>query len=149
MGTQQLLLLALGVIIVGVAIAVGITMFHSLAYHSNQQAMIGDLWNYGAQSIQFWKTPMSQGGAGHIKTEVTAPRVANFLGFYDSGNTHTADDGIFRVAEVVTGGDTLNVILEGIGNNVKNEAYPFVTTTINLKRGIITAVIGTKAEPVF
>jgi hypothetical protein len=64
MGTQQILLIVLSVIIVGIAIAVGIMMFNNQAYNSNQSAIAGELQNYAAQVIQFWKTPVSQGGGG-------------------------------------------------------------------------------------
>jgi hypothetical protein len=144
MGTQQLLLLALGVIIVGVAIAVGITMFNNQAYKANEQAVVGDLSNLGTQVIQFWKTPIGQGGASHLTAEVTENHVAKFLGFDGTGNTLNAPDGIFRVADIIIAPDTLNVILEGIGDTPKGTYYPFVTTTVDLKRSIITNSVGRK-----
>jgi hypothetical protein len=149
MGTQQLLLLVLGVIIVGIAIAVGITMFHSAAYHANEQAIVGDLTNYGTQAIQFWKTPLGQGGAGHIQSEVTMVNVSQFLGFTGSGLTLRADDGIFRIADIITGGDSLHVVLEGIGKFPKHNYYPFAVITVDLKRSIVTSVIGTKQGNLF
>ncbi|NIS38712.1 hypothetical protein GWN26_11755, partial [Candidatus Saccharibacteria bacterium] len=50
MGQQQLLLIVLSVIIVGVAIAVGVNMFQSSAVDANRQAMITDLVNYSAKA---------------------------------------------------------------------------------------------------
>ena len=52
MGTQQLLLIVLGVIIVGIAIAVGITIFNNQAYNANQQAVSQELNTLGSQIIQ-------------------------------------------------------------------------------------------------
>ncbi len=39
MGTQQILLIVLSVIIVGIAVAVGITMFNQQAENSNQKCL--------------------------------------------------------------------------------------------------------------
>ena len=65
MGTQQLLLIVLSVIIIGVAIAVGITMFGSQSASSNRNAVIADLHEFGMRAITFWKTPASMAGGGN------------------------------------------------------------------------------------
>ena len=64
MGQQQLLLIVLGVIIVGIAIAVGISMFKSNAVSSNRDQVINDLNNLGAKAEQFWRKPTSMAGGG-------------------------------------------------------------------------------------
>lgn len=64
MGTQQLLLIVLGVVIVGVAIAVGITLFKSNAQDSNRSQVIGDLENLGAEAQQYYRQPVSFDGGG-------------------------------------------------------------------------------------
>ena len=43
MGQQQLLLIILGVIVVGIAVAVGITMFSDSAISANRDAVTNDL----------------------------------------------------------------------------------------------------------
>ncbi len=62
MGQQQLLLIILGVIIVGVAIAVGISMFSSQSVKSNQDAILSDLANLAADGYQYKIRPTSMGG---------------------------------------------------------------------------------------
>jgi len=62
MGQQQLLLIILGVIIVGVAIAVGISMFSGQSIQSNKDAILSDLNNLGADAYQFKIRPASMGG---------------------------------------------------------------------------------------
>lgn len=64
MGQQQLLLIILGVIIVGVAIAVGISMFSGQSVAANRDAIITDLNNLGADGYQFKIRPTSMGGGG-------------------------------------------------------------------------------------
>jgi hypothetical protein len=62
MGQQQLLLIILGVIIVGIAIAVGLSLFSAQSVQSNRDAIINDLNNLAAQAYQFRIRPSSMGG---------------------------------------------------------------------------------------
>ena len=64
MGQQQLLLIILGVIIVGIAIAVGITMFSSSSVQANKDAIVNDLNNLAANAYQFKIRPCTMGGGG-------------------------------------------------------------------------------------
>ena len=64
MGQQQLLLIILGVIIVGIAIAVGISMFSSSSVQSNKDGIINDLNNLAANAYQFRIRPTTMGGGG-------------------------------------------------------------------------------------
>lgn len=68
MGTQQILLIVLSVIIVGVAIAVGITMFRNQAVNSNAQQLAAEATNIRNEIVQWYKTPADQGGAGRTVT---------------------------------------------------------------------------------
>ena len=58
MGQQQLLLIILGVIIVGIAIAVGLSLFSAQSVQSNSDAIINDLNNLAAQAYQFRIRPI-------------------------------------------------------------------------------------------
>src|SRR3990170_400864 len=77
MGQQQLLLIILGVIIVGIAIAVGLSLFSAQSIQSNRDAIINDLNNLAAQAYQHKIRPASMGGGN---------------GSYD-GSTPTAGSG--------------------------------------------------------
>jgi type II secretory pathway pseudopilin PulG len=66
MGQQQLLLIILGVIIVGVAIAVGISMFSGQSIQSNKDAILSDLNNLGADAYQWKIRPSSMGGGNGV-----------------------------------------------------------------------------------
>ncbi|MCK4357539.1 MAG: hypothetical protein KAW92_02110 [Candidatus Cloacimonetes bacterium] len=65
MGTQQVLLIVLAVIIVGVAVAVGITMFSTQSSSSNREALKADLMNIAAESLSWYKTPAGMAGGGN------------------------------------------------------------------------------------
>ena len=64
MGQQQLLLIILGVIIVGIAIAVGISMFSSSSVQANKDAIVNDLNNLAADAYQFKIRPCTMAGGG-------------------------------------------------------------------------------------
>jgi len=73
MGQQQLLLIVLGVIVVGIAVVVGINLFNANAVSSNRDGVVSDLNNLGAMSQQFYKKPTSMGGGGNTFTGWTLP----------------------------------------------------------------------------
>jgi hypothetical protein len=62
MGQQQILLIILGLIIVGIGIAVGIAQFGSSSISSNKDALINDLNNLSINAYQFKILPSSMGG---------------------------------------------------------------------------------------
>ena len=64
MGQQQLLLIILGVIIVGIAIAVGLSLFSAQSIESNRDAIIADLSNISAHAYQYYIRPTSMAGGG-------------------------------------------------------------------------------------
>lgn len=66
MGQQQLLLIILGVIVVGIAIAVGISMFSSGSVQSNKDAIVNDLNNLAANAYQHKIRPSSMGGGAGV-----------------------------------------------------------------------------------
>jgi hypothetical protein len=73
MGQQQLLLIVLGVIIVGIAVVVGINLFNANATNANRDGVISDLNNLGAMAQQYYKKPLSMGGGGNTFTGWTIP----------------------------------------------------------------------------
>ncbi len=97
MGQQQLLLIVLGVIIVGIAIVVGIQMFGSNASSSNTDAVISDLNNLAAKAQQYYVKPTAMGGGGNSFTGWTIPAsdtVNNPNGSYTA--TVTASQVLFK-----------------------------------------------------
>ena len=96
MGQQQLLLIILGVIIVGIAIAVGITMFSSASVAANKDAIVNDLNNLAANAYQFKIRPCTMGGgggtyAGGSCNPASPYKIPQKLSLNDNGNyTSTA-----------------------------------------------------------
>ena len=73
MGQQQLLLIVLGVIVVGIAVVVGINLFSANAVSANRDGVIADLNNLGAMAQQYYRKPTSMGGGGNTFTGLTIP----------------------------------------------------------------------------
>lgn len=147
MGTQQILLIVLSVIIVGVAIAVGISMFNNQAYNSNKTSIASDAQSFAAQVVQYWKTPQSQGGAGNDPANLTTAKIANFLGWTAGVNGAAVgqtsnENGFYSISAIdLTAGDE-KVTVTGYGTAEKNGTGPSISTVITLADGTIDATPG-------
>jgi hypothetical protein len=73
MGQQQLLLIVLGVIIVGIAVVVGINLFNANAEEAAKDGVVSDNTNLGAMAQQYYKKPLSMGGGGNSFTNFVLP----------------------------------------------------------------------------
>lgn len=143
MGTQQILLIVLSVIIVGVAIAVGISMFNSQSYNSNKTAIASDAQSFATQAVQYYKTPESQGGAGGKAANMTQGKVSAFLSFDPNTYTTSNENGAYEI----TAADSVHVEITGTGTAKKGGKNPQVVTTVALPEGKVTAVASDKLAP--
>ena len=64
MGQTQILFIVLSVIIVGIAVAVGITQFGENAVDANKNAVLLDCQQIVARAQQWYRKPASLGGGG-------------------------------------------------------------------------------------
>ena len=65
MGQQQLLLIVLGVIIVGIAVVVGLTLFQSSMAEMNRNALTNDVVNLASKAQRHYKVSSYLGGGGN------------------------------------------------------------------------------------
>jgi Tfp pilus assembly protein PilE len=110
MGQQQLLLIILGVIVVGIAVAVGITMFSDNAVNANRDAVSNDLVNLAARAQQFYRRPVALGGGGNSFVGLSADaaglsKLTNMAGGQNANGTYS----------VKTAGTANQVVVEGVG----------------------------------
>ncbi|HDT12277.1 MAG TPA: hypothetical protein ENO01_01325 [Candidatus Marinimicrobia bacterium] len=75
MGQQQLLLIVLGTIIVGVAVVVGINMFSQGAVNAEIEALIQDVNMIGSNAASYWRKPAEMGGGARSFTGVTLEKL--------------------------------------------------------------------------
>jgi hypothetical protein len=122
MGQQQLLLIVLGVIVVGIAVVVGINLFNANAVSSNRDGVIADLNNLGAMAQQFYKKPTSMGGGGNSFTGWTIPATLD-----------TTPNGVY----VLTTGDQ-SVSIAGTGNEKGDDGSAGVKHTATVTPTTIT-----------
>ena len=135
MGQQQLLLIVLGVIIVGIAIAVGITMFRSDNQSSNRNQVISDLERLGSIAQEYYQKPVSMAGGGGSFNNfaLSALDTGNADGSFKPSTNPPNDADFMRgsTAPITTTAHTIYIIGYGkeIGNNGRQavKAYAAVT----------------------
>jgi hypothetical protein len=90
MGQQQLLLIVLSVIIVGIVVVVGINMF---AASANLEAVTNDLLNLASRAQQWYVKPSGMCGGGNSFAGMSiydlTPKPANDNGTYSISTTGT------------------------------------------------------------
>ena len=117
MGQQQLLLIILGVIVVGIAVAVGITMFSDSAISANRDALTNDLVNLASRAQQYYRRPVALGGGGNTFTGLTA----DLTGLAKLTNKTSNGNGTYSISTAAGGtGTSATLILTGIGNELNN-----------------------------
>jgi hypothetical protein len=75
MGQTQLLLGILGLILVGVAIFVAVSMFSANAIENTRNGIITDLQAFSARALAHYWKPAMQGGGGKSFSGVTSDRI--------------------------------------------------------------------------
>ena len=108
MGQQQLLLIILGVIVVGIAVAVGITMFQDNATSSNRDSVTNDLVNLAARAQEYYRRPVTLGGGGNSFVGLTA----NAAGLAKLTSKASNANGSY---DITTAGTATTVVLQGTG----------------------------------
>ncbi|MBI4429406.1 MAG: hypothetical protein HY562_09845 [Ignavibacteriales bacterium] len=113
MGTQQMLYVALGVIIVGVAIVVGVSAFQSNAIESSRNALIDDLLYFATKARSYFWKPYNLGGGNKsfdgIDITKLSARTETDNGRYYIENTTSDEVVLVGVGRVVSGVDTIRV----------------------------------------
>mgnify|MGYP007068945632 CR=1 FL=1 len=95
MGTQQVLMIVLSVVIVGSAIVIGFTMMSAPQQNTMRQHAIYDLQFFASQIIAYKKTPTSMGGG--FGNTFDKDNLGNYLGFTD--NIYTNQNATYTLVE--------------------------------------------------
>ncbi|MBP8975988.1 MAG: hypothetical protein KBG83_04655 [Bacteroidetes bacterium] len=113
MGQQQLMLVILGLLIVGIAIALGVSLFSANAEESCRSAIVDDLLFFANQARAYYWKPASMAGGGKSFTGLTLSQISNFS---ENENARyyieSAGDGeciIVGVGKVYAGDDSVRV----------------------------------------
>jgi hypothetical protein len=117
MGQQQLLLIILGVIIVGIAIAVGISQFGAHSTQANKDGVTSSLVNIAANAYQFKIRPTTMGGGGGSYTGYVVPTkmTSDDNGTYAIQGSPTATDIVFRGISSLNASYTADCTVDSTG----------------------------------
>lgn len=128
MGQQQLLLIVLGVIIVGIAVVVGINVFTASSSQANNDAVIADLTNLASLAQQYYRKPTALGGGGN-----------SFANFAIPSALDTTGNGVYTIS---TAGSATGISFQGVGNeNGTKNASNKVKVTMDVTPTKITSTI--------
>lgn len=124
MGQQQLLLVLLGIVIVGIAIFVGISLFRANAIETKRNNVTNELVNLASLAQQYYMRPSSMGGGSRSFSGWTIPNELSL-----TANGH--------FTAIVSPN---NVVITGVGNEVvtNNDS---VTVQINVNATSFTTTI--------
>jgi hypothetical protein len=130
MGQQQLLLLILAAIIVGIAIVMGINMFGENAVQANQDAVTQDVLTIASRAQGWYRRPAAMGGGGRSFVGLTLAKL-NFDVTNDNGSYALSGIGAGQVTVTGTGtedGDSdnqaLQVQITVFSDSVGTMSYP-------------------------
>ena len=113
MGQTQLFLVLLGLLIIGVAIYVGLTMFGANTEEDTRNAIIQDLQTFSSHALAYYSKSTSQGGGDKSFNGVTIrqiyPMVENENARYYVESATDDQCIIDGVGKIVSGDDSIRV----------------------------------------
>lgn len=134
MGNNQILLIILGMIIVGVAIAVAIILVNENAVSANRDAMSVDLVNIATRAQQYFSTPSAFGGGGRSYVGLTAD--ASGMSKLVSSAYSTNGNGVYTIR---TAGTATLLVIQGVGNTTLSDgSFPTLSCTITPGQAQVT-----------
>ena len=105
----------LGVIVVGIAVAVGITMFSDSSINVNRDALTNDLAALASRAHQYFRRPSYLTGGGNSFTGLTA----DAAGLRKLTNKATNGNGSYVISTAGAGTGTAAIVhLEGTGTEI-------------------------------
>ena len=107
MGQQQLLLIVLGAIVVGIMIFVGATMFDAHSTSSNKDAVTSSLQNIAADAYQYKMRPKAFGGGN-----------PSYVGYSVPSKMRSDNNGSYSIS-----GTTSAVLVSFTGTSALNSAW--------------------------
>ena len=126
MGQQQILLIVLALIIVGVAIAISVQLFRANAIEAKRDILVEETTYLGTMAIQYFKKPMELEGGNQ-----------DFTGWQIPSQMIQTANGNFMIAAVTPD----EVTITGTGSEVVTGTDSIKVQTIVTANGIQTIVI--------
>jgi Tfp pilus assembly protein PilE len=106
MGSQQLLLIIVGTVIIGIMIAVGMTMFQDQATSTNRDEVSNDLAQYSSIARAYYRRPAVYGGGQGSFRGLTMSKITS---------KSTNENGTYSLSPDPVAGSPDHITLIGIG----------------------------------
>ena len=119
MGQQQLLLIVLVMIIVGIAVVFSITLFRQKAIDSKRDLLINECGNLAMDAMKYYKKPINIGGGGNTFVGWSIPDIiiTTATGNYSATIFRDSVSIIGTGNEVTNGTDSVKVQISVYQNN--------------------------------
>jgi Tfp pilus assembly protein PilE len=134
MGSNQLLLIVLGVIIIGIAVLVALGIFSHSVAENNLDRVTEFLMELGVRAQKYYRTPEWLSGGGHTFNGLTA----DLQGIALLTNLSSNEYGTFSIS--VAGNDT-EVTLLGVGIEDGDQDGTNCTATLSVQPHDMTMTI--------
>jgi hypothetical protein len=132
MGQQQLLIVILGTIIVGIAISVAVLMFNDQASATNRDEVVADLAHLSSLAQAYYRKPRILGGGGGSFTGMT-------LRSLTSNPAHPRNlNGTYTLDPDPVGGAPSFVTIRGVGTETGNDGVNRVNVVMVVYADSIT-----------
>ena len=114
MGSQQLLLIVLSMVLVGVALAVAISMFQANAVESNRSAITDDLLYFATRAREYYWRPTSLGGGNRSFLGIPSLRFLSQMTENENGRYYLVSTSqhelvIMGIGKIMVGSDSTQV----------------------------------------
>ena len=123
MGQQQLLLIVLGIIIIGIAIIVGLSIFRTWSIDSKRDLIVNENNSLADLAFKYYRTAKGMGGGGN-----------SFQGWEIPIQMQSTATGTHHIAEVYED----SVVIVGTGNDIVTG-----TDTVKVQTTVTSATINT------
>jgi hypothetical protein len=124
MGQQQLLLVILAIIVIGISVAIANQLFNTSAEDSNKDSIISELTNLATISLQYYNKPVTMTGGGRSFTKWQIP-----------SQLDTSTSGAYTISQAS------NNQLMLIGSPIQGSGYTWWVKATITKSGIVTEII--------
>jgi hypothetical protein len=123
MGTQQLLLIVLGVVLIGIMVTAGIFLFQDQASATNRDQLSNDLVYLAVQAQKFYRRPTVLGGGSNSFGGLTMAKLTN-----SASNAN----GSYSLSPDPVPGGTTAITITGTGTEKGNDG----TTPVEIEMTI-------------
>ncbi|MER3522691.1 MAG: hypothetical protein C4326_01135 [Ignavibacteria bacterium] len=112
MGSQQLLLIVVGVVLIGIMVAVGMSMFKDQAASANRDSISNDLVHFAVQAQKYYRRPLVLGGGAYSFNGLTLSHITKIA---------SNSNAVYQLTPDPVGPGVGSVVISGTGFNTGND----------------------------